>query len=273
VAILHVHSWGPREGPPVLIVHGVRNTGARYRRLAEKGLPDARVLAPDLRGHGHSVKDPPWHADQHVEDLIETLDHLGISSVTVIGHSFGGLLATWLAAHSPERVEGLVLLDPAIGLSGALAGSSADDTLNDESWASMEEARAARRAIRPPHAVDTVDEDLATFLVQCTDGRYRLNYRSAAVVAAWSEMARPPADLSRFPGRVLLVTAGQANFVTDGLRNALGRDLNDRFTEHVIDAGHMLVWDAFEEVVAHLRHAFGFTPADAQTGAPDAARG
>jgi hypothetical protein len=35
----------------------------------------------------------------------------------------------------------------------------------------------------------------------------------------------------------------------------------------------MLVWDAFEEVVAHLRHTFGLTPADAQPGAPDAARG
>jgi lipase len=260
MAILHVHSWGPVDGPAVLIVHGVRNTGARYRRLAEEGIPEARVIAPDLRGHGHSLRSAPWHAEQHVDDLIDTLDHLGVASALVVGHSFGGLLSTWLASRAPERVRDLMLLDPAIALDAELAGVFADESCGDDGWASIDEARAARQAVRPPgSSPDTVEEDLATFLIRSDDGRYRLNFRPAAVVSAWSEMVRPAADLSSFPGRALLLTAGQAAFVTDGLRTHLRDDLDARFAEHVIDAGHMLFWDAFDDVASHLR-AFASLP-------------
>ena len=44
VPALHVHRYGPTDGPPLLVLHGVTNTGARYRRLAEAELPAARAL-------------------------------------------------------------------------------------------------------------------------------------------------------------------------------------------------------------------------------------
>ena len=102
---LHLHTWGPRDAPPVLVVHGVRNTGARYRRLAEEGLPHRRVIAPDLRGHGSSAWDPPWDVATHVADLVALLDDEGLGPVPVIGHSFGGFLALRLAAAVPDRVS------------------------------------------------------------------------------------------------------------------------------------------------------------------------
>ena len=59
---LHVHAWGPADGPPVLIVHGVTNTGARYRRLAEEQLPGLRVIAP-----GHALF---WDAPAEVGAVV-----------------------------------------------------------------------------------------------------------------------------------------------------------------------------------------------------------
>ena len=70
---------------PVLPVDGVTNTGARYRRPAEDELPGARVPAPDLRGHNHSTRDPPWSAERHVADLLATLDAQGVGSALVVG--------------------------------------------------------------------------------------------------------------------------------------------------------------------------------------------
>ncbi len=252
---LHLHAWGPADGPPVLIVHGVTNTGARYRRLAEEQLPGLRVLAPDLRGHGRSTWDPPWNLGTHVADLLATLDAVGVDRATVVGHSFGGLLSLRLAAAAPERVSVVVLLDPAVELAPSHAAAEAEAARRDEGWATVEEARAARLALRPPHARDTVEEDLATFLDEGADGRVRFRFSRPAAIAAWGEMARPAPSLAGYPGPVTLVEAGRAQIVGDPLRAALRRDLGGRLGETTLDAGHMLFWDAPAEVGALVRAA------------------
>ena len=261
MAVLNVHEWGPSDGVPVLVIHGVQNTGIRYRRVAQEGLPEARVMAVDLRGHGGSTWDPPWATDTHVADLLETMDALGVERATVMGHSFGGMITTHLIAAAPHRVTRAALLDPAVAIAPSSVAESAENTRRDDGWASPEEAREARAAMRPPHALDSVDEDLRTFMRQDPDGRYRFAFSRPAAVTAWGEMARPPAVLDGFGGELLLVTALQADLVNDRLRDRLRRDLGDRFREVGIDAGHMLFWDAFEELMGHLRPFIGLSPA------------
>jgi lipase len=250
---LHLHAWGPADARPVLVVHGVTNTGARYRRLAGDELGAFRVLAPDLRGHGRSTWDPPWTADRHVQDLVLALDEAGVGRAAVVGHSFGGLIGMWLAAAHPERVERLALVDPAAAVAPARAAEEAERARRDDGWASVAEARAARLALRPEHARDSVDEDLDAFLEHDVDGRVRFRYSRPAAVTAWSEMAGPLPSLAAYPGRVLLIEALQADYVTDDLRSALRADLGPRLSEEGIDAGHMLFWDAREELGRLLR--------------------
>jgi lipase len=250
---LHVHAWGPAGAPPVLVVHGVTNTGARYRRLAQERLRGFRVVAPDLRGHGRSTWDPPWSVRQHVADLAELLDGLGPGPAAVVGHSFGGLIGMALAAAVPERVAALALVDPAAAMPPSRAAAEAEAARRDEGWADAAEARAARAALRPEHSRDTVDEDIATHLERCPDGRVRFRFSRPAAVTAWSEMAGPPPSLARYPGRALLVEALRADYVTAALREALRRDLGDRLGEEPIDAGHMLFWDAPDELGRALR--------------------
>lgn len=243
----------------MLVIHGVTNTGARYRRLAEDHLADLRVLAVDLRGHADSTWDPPWSLERHVDDVLETLDVLGVARPCFVGHSFGGLVALHLAAAAPERVTALVLLDPAGALDPVRAAWEAEQARRDEGWADRVEARAARLALRPPHSRDTVEEDLDVFLRDCPDGRVRFRFSRTAAVAAWSEMARPAPSLGGYPGRAELVVARQADYVSDALRDALRRDLGARLTEWDVDAGHQLFWDAPHEVRAIVRQALETT--------------
>ena len=84
------------------------------------------------------------------------------------------------------------------------------------------------------------------------DRRYRFRYCASAAVTAWSEMAGPVVDLREYGGRVHVITAGQAPYVRDTTREWLEGDLGDRFTETVIDAGHMLYWDAYDETAAEV---------------------
>ena len=244
---------GADGGLPLLALHGVTGHGRRFGGLAERGLPELRWLAPDLRGHGGSTWDAPWSADQHIDDLLETMDGEGIERCAVIGHSFGGLLGMALASAAPERVERLVLLDPAVALPGDEMREVAEEVRIDEGWATRDEAREERLAGRPQHARGVVDDDLAVALVEGGDGRWRLNYSRSAVICAWSEMARPAPSLAGWQGKLLLVPGTLSDYVGDELRESLRRDLGDRFEERGVASDHMVYWDAFDELVEVLR--------------------
>ena len=251
---------GAADGPPLLALHGVTGHGGRWAPVAERGLPDRRWLAPDLRGHGVSTWDAPWTAEQHVADLLDTLDAERVERCDVVGHSFGGLLATFLAAAAPQRVGRVALVDPAIAQPGHEMLEAAEETRHDEGWESREAALAARSEGRPPQALPFVADDLAVALDHGDDGRYRLRFCRSTVITAWSEMARPPASLAGFGGELLLVPALQDGMVTPALRTALAADLGDRFSEHGIEAGHMVYWDAFDELVEVLAGFLGRVP-------------
>ncbi|MBV8480369.1 MAG: alpha/beta fold hydrolase, partial [Actinobacteria bacterium] len=114
---LHVHEWGDADAPPVVCLHGVTAHGERYKQLAEeRWARHFRVIAFDLRGHARSRWEPPFDFATHVDDLVETVDALGLDRPDWVGHSFGGRLVLELAARHPERIRRAVLLDPAIDI-------------------------------------------------------------------------------------------------------------------------------------------------------------
>ena len=57
-----------------------------------------RWLAPDLRGHGRSVMDGPFHFDQHAQDVAQLLAQERPDRVIILGHSFGGVIAAHLGS-------------------------------------------------------------------------------------------------------------------------------------------------------------------------------
>lgn len=102
-----------RAGVPLLLLHGLTANRWSWRGLLRNGLGEGRrVLIPDLRGRGESAKPPrSYTMDDHAQDLLALMDDLLIRQADVVGHSFGGLLGTYLAAQYPERVRRLVIID------------------------------------------------------------------------------------------------------------------------------------------------------------------
>ncbi|MGD0303302.1 MAG: alpha/beta hydrolase [Candidatus Acidiferrales bacterium] len=112
---LHVLEAGTaRAGVPTVILEAglmstVMSWGALQRRLAEK----YRVVSYDRAGLGWSDLGPmPRTADRITDELHRLLERAGIAPPYVlVGHSFGGLMAPNFAAHCPDDVVGLVLVD------------------------------------------------------------------------------------------------------------------------------------------------------------------
>lgn len=92
---------------PVLLLHGGGSSGATWRNLRL----DARMIAPDLRGHGDGPRARRYPLEAYEADAVALLDELGLDEVDVIGHSLGAYAAVGLAAAQPQRVRRLVLED------------------------------------------------------------------------------------------------------------------------------------------------------------------
>jgi len=102
--------------PPVVLLHGLSANANEFGGLVAAGLsPRFRVVAPDLRGRGRSDKPAGGYSMcDHAEDVIALMDFLELDQVVIGGHSFGGLLAIFMAAEFEQRISKVVVIDAAI---------------------------------------------------------------------------------------------------------------------------------------------------------------
>jgi proline iminopeptidase len=117
IARLYVREIG--EGPPIVVLHGGPDFGFDYLlpeldRLAEW----FRLVYYDQRGRGRSadgVRPEDVTIESEVDDLDQLRRDLGVESVAILGHSWGGLLAMEYAGRHPERLTHLILMNTAPG--------------------------------------------------------------------------------------------------------------------------------------------------------------
>ena len=112
---VRVCQHGPDHGVPIALLHGFFMTSGMWWAQAADLTNDFTVYAMDMLGQpGASVQTRKivTPADA-VRTIIAVLDALGLHRVHLVGYSYGGWLATHIAALEPTRVSTLTLIDPA----------------------------------------------------------------------------------------------------------------------------------------------------------------
>jgi len=108
---LHHEIDGPAGAPPLLLGGSLGTSLAMWRPQLEALAQRFRVIRYDHRGHGDSpVPAGTYRIDDLGRDVLALLDRLRLDRVHVAGLSLGGMVAMWLAANAPERVDRMVLL-------------------------------------------------------------------------------------------------------------------------------------------------------------------
>lgn len=106
------------DGPAVMLIHGGGDTKEAWWRVSyPERLKGYKVIAPDVRGNGDSDRPPKpddYYIDLILDDLLRVADTCDADRFTVIGFSFGGNVAKYLAASS-DRVEKLVIIGNGFG--------------------------------------------------------------------------------------------------------------------------------------------------------------
>jgi proline iminopeptidase len=111
-----IHERRRGGGPPVVVLHGGPGAHHDYLLPGFDALANGRELVYyDQRGGGRSpvTRDTPVGWREHVADLEALRAMWGMESLTLVGYSWGGLLAELYAVEHPARVEKLALVSPA----------------------------------------------------------------------------------------------------------------------------------------------------------------
>ncbi len=108
---LSYREW-PGEGRAVICLPSFAAHKGSFDRLGAALSSTYRVIALDLRGRGDSDKPEEGYGfAYHVSDILALTQQLGIERFSIVGHSFGATVGTYLASIRPSVVEAIVLLE------------------------------------------------------------------------------------------------------------------------------------------------------------------
>ncbi len=105
------------RGAGIVLLHGWPGLWFDYRRVLPRAAQTGRCIAPDFFGFGDSDPlsgDPAEAASEEsfARDILELLDAVGLDDAVVVGHDIGSAVAPAVARLAPQRIRGLVLLNP-----------------------------------------------------------------------------------------------------------------------------------------------------------------
>ncbi|RFP52754.1 MAG: alpha/beta hydrolase [Limnothrix sp. CACIAM 69d] len=112
----------------LVFVHGWLLSRHYWQPLIDQFQPHIPCLSYDLRGFGASQPTQPqqfstpreryqnYAPAAYAEDLNRLLEHLGIETAWIVGHSLGGAIALWSAHKFPDRIQGVICLNSGGGI-------------------------------------------------------------------------------------------------------------------------------------------------------------
>lgn len=103
---------GPDSGPPLLLLHGITQRWQEFAQVIPALTSTHHVYAIDFRGHGKSGRAVgSYNGESYSQDILEFIDRVVGEPVIVFGHSLGGMVSLYLAAHYPSRFRAQILGD------------------------------------------------------------------------------------------------------------------------------------------------------------------
>lgn len=243
-------SWGPEDGPLVLLQHGGGQTRHAWKGAGESlGAAGYHAIAFDARGHGDSdwAPDGVYGQDVMVDDLCAVIDALGGRRPVLVGASMGG--GTSLVAVGEDRVDAtaFVMVDiaPRIEIAGA-ERIGAFMRQKPEGFDSLEEVADAIAAYQPHRKRPRDVSGLAKNVRRAPDGKYRWHWDPRFMLLKRDfekRIERLNACAQNIDLPTLLVRGGLSDVLSEeGAQDFLQQCPHAEYV-NITDAGHMVAGD------------------------------
>ncbi len=258
---IKIHYVREGTGEPVVLLHGWPQTWYMWRRVIGPLSEHHTVIAPDLRGFGHSSK--PLHGYDKktvAEDIFRLVQMLGFAEINLVGHDLGGPTAYAYASMHPENVRRLAILDAALTIDDTQAARHYQRLFHLSLNAEPDIASAlikGRERIYLSHffrdcynpaafSPDDIDEYVASFSAPGAMRAGMAHYGAKAIdLEQRKEMSRTPLEMP------VLALGGALSF-RKGVLRACERVAKDVRGGVIEGAGHWLAEEQPEEVVRQL---------------------
>ena|SRR5208337_427756 len=240
-------------GAPLALVMGfggsMRAFGEPFIQLIAR---EFKTIVIDNRGTGESDKPSgPWTVVDMAADLASVLDHVGVERAHVFGISMGGMIAQEFAVSRPECVSRLVLASTTAGRSRGVSGSPAavaklvppPGLTPAEAIRRAHEASCSKEFVESPHGrtfVDAMVEELLKYPLT----PMRTLIAQGGAVAQFDAFDR----LDRLTAPTLLIHGDRDEILPHRNSEILHERIRGSELHLIAGVGHMIVWEAPEEV-------------------------
>jgi len=108
----NIRRWGDPKKPPLVMIHGSRDTSQTYQFVVDNLSGSHCVYAPDMRGHGLTDRvDILWYHEMAADLNLIWRELFDDKPAPLVGHSMGGSVAAMFAALRPKKVSKFITLD------------------------------------------------------------------------------------------------------------------------------------------------------------------
>ncbi len=271
---LHYVDEGPRNGPPLLMLHGNPTWSFYYRHLIRRLSSTYRVVAPDHVGCG--LSDKPERATYtlrgHIDRIAGLVDHLGLTNITLIVHDWGGAIGMGFALENPERVGRFVVFNTAafpsrhmpwqIGLCRIPGfGALAIRGFNAFVLGALKTCTAHPERITPAVRAGYL-APYSNWASRIANLRFVQDIPTSPRHVSYKLLETIGEDIEKFQRHPMLLIWGAKDYVFDDRFYEEWRRRFPNATRHYIeDAGHFVVEDAHERIVPLIERFLDEAPA------------
>jgi esterase len=226
------------QGQVIVLIHGLfgsyENLGVIARALAGQW----QVVNLDLRNHGRS----DWHDTMSyalmAEDIRETLDHLGLQQVALLGHSMGGKAAMEFALRYPERVSKLIVADisPVQNRPRHLEILSALQNIDLKNLPGRQQADQQL-------ALSIAETGVRQFLLKSLykdNDQFNWRFNLKALVANYPQLLEAPQSKGPYPGPTLFIKGALSDYLLPEHQSVIAQLFPHSKAKVIMGTGHWL---------------------------------
>ena len=241
----------------MLILHGLLGSSRNWQTVGRELSDSFHVCALDFRNHGES----PWR-DEHtydlmVDDVMTWMDHHGVETAVIIGHSMGGKVAMRMACRHPERVTHLIAVDiaPRAYPSTHLLEFEAMHALRLDR---VESRTGAEELMKPLVADWGLRKFLLTNLERGEDGRFGWKVNITAIEEGMSALEDEPLrENDLYAGSTLFLLGGKSGYFRNGDEMKARHHFPGAIIVRISEAGHNPHFETRERFVEEVRRFLG----------------